>query len=279
MAERSGIRCLPETIARLRGQGPLLTNLFLGQEALAELEGAGRLTVLDQPGVVYLLKTDPGFARLYFCSAGVGPIQRTLASIEAPGPGRLVVDLLGHQPDLERLRVAFLESGFADYKRFIRMSRAAVASLPAPWPGPPPAVLRRATPQDAAEVHRHLWENFDPRAEHLPPLAEVERATELGTVLLAERGAEIGALLWYDRLGLTTMLRYWLVLENYRRTGLGDLLLRSYLTESAECKRFLLWVEADNSPAQRHYRYYGYQPDGVSDQIMMKGETTHGDDP
>ena len=270
MAERRETCHLPEIMARLRRQGPVLTNLFLGAGVLAELEAAGRLTVLEDPGVVYLLKTEPGFTRLHFCSTGLEPMQRTLASVAAPGPGGLVVDLLGPQPDLERLRAPFLEGGFVDYKRFDRMSRAAVTPLPAPWPGPPPAGSRRATPRDVAEVHRHLWENFDPRAEHLPSLAEVEGAAGLGTVLLAERGSETGALLWYDRVGLTTTLRYWLVLENFCRMGLGDLLLRGYLEECAECRRFLLWVESDNSPAQRHYRHYGYQADRVSDQIMMR---------
>jgi GNAT superfamily N-acetyltransferase len=271
MAERSQTCNLPETLARLRRQDHVLTNLFLSAEVLAELEGAGQLTVLEHPGVVYLLKIEPGFTRLYFCSSGLEPMQRTLASVAAPGPGGLIVDLVGSQPDLEPLCAPFLESGFADYKRFIRMSRAAAAPLPAPWPGPPPAEPRRATPTDGAGVYHHLWENFDSRAEHLPSLAEVERAAGLGTVLLAERGTAIGALLWYDRVGLTTTLRYWLVLSNFRRMGLGDVLLRSYLAEAAECRRFLLWVESDNSPAQRHYCYYGYRPDGVSDRIMMKG--------
>ena len=57
---------------------------------------------------------------------------------------------------------------------------------------------------------------------------------------------------------------------DYRGTGLGVLLLRTYLAECSACRRFTLWVHRGNDNAIRHYLDYGYREDGTIDRIMRK---------
>jgi len=129
---------------------------------------------------------------------------------------------------------------------------------------------QQARADEASTIHRLIHAHFDARAEHLPSLEEVAAAVADGTVLIAPAEGAIGALLFHSGSAVTTTLRYWLVLPEFRGMGYGYRLLERYFSGSASCRRFLLWVQRDNARAIAQYERAGYRPDGLIDQILRR---------
>jgi len=95
----------------------------------------------------------------------------------------------------------------------------------------------------------------------LPPL----RVADIGSRIA---GALAGLLL-FERRGVTSTVRHWLVDAAVRHRGVGGALMRRYFEGQRGVRRFLLWVAFDNEDAIRKYRHYGYAPDGLIDIVLV----------
>jgi GNAT superfamily N-acetyltransferase len=254
---------------RVKSAGaPFQTNFFQSGEALSKAASEDRLFLYETPAVALMVWREPAFDRIYYaCGGSPDALTAALRAMALPASGNLISDVVG-SPDATGEHVArFEQAGFQIYTTFQRMQR-----LPK---GPPPAedadpLVVPATPADAPAVLDAIAAHFDQYAEHIPGLPEIEQAAARGVVLLAKAGARIAAVLYYDRIGVTTTLRYWLALPGFRGQGHADRLMRAYFQACADSKRFLLWVEKSNKRAQGLYLHYGYTAAPTIDVILRK---------
>lgn len=235
-----------------------MTNLFLTEDEIRRLIDAGELETFGGAGVVWMIRRQEGFRRLYYAVESVDK----LAAVSLP-PGEFITDVIGTEGDIEPICDAL--AGFILYRRFQRMARQPDRRSGADLEVRP---TRFARPDEAGLIHQLIWNNFDPRAEHLPSLEEVAQ----GTILIAESEGSIAALLFYSGAKITTTLRYWLVMPEFRGHGFGRAVLERYFAECSTCRRFLLWVECGNSRAIAQYERAGYRADGLLDQILRRPE-------
>jgi GNAT superfamily N-acetyltransferase len=239
-----------------------VTNLFLPEPEVRALVDRGEMERVDFAGGRALLRRVQDFRRLYFTADSA----EQLTGLRLP-EGEVIADVVGRESDIAPVASALAAAGFRPYKQFQRMSRAGTRGGEAAGSA---AGVRPATSKEAPVVHRLIWTHFDPRAEHLPPPEEVAAAVEAGTVLVAESEHSLAALLFHSGAALTSTLRYWLVLPEYRGMGHGQRLMDRYFAECPQCRRFLLWVQRDNSRAIRQYERAGYRPDGLIDHILRR---------
>ena len=80
----------------------------------------------------------------------------------------------------------------------------------------------------------------------------------------------VSGFLWWIQTGLTATIRYWGVDAAWRGCGVGGRLMNSYFGLTRECRRHLLWVRENNVTAAACYDHYGYKPDGLIDQVMVR---------
>jgi GNAT superfamily N-acetyltransferase len=247
--------------------GTFSTNLFLTDAALEPAARAGTLLASESPGAVIFLSQGPLFGRLYYAAAGSDYLVAALHRLKLPQTGAFVVDLIGRRSKIAPWVSAFEEAGFSRYSTLIRLQRL--------FSQRPPTTDRdhnveTAQEQDAESIQTALAVNFDPYADQLPPLEEIGQAATRGTILLIRDAGRIAALLYYDRRGITTAFRYWLVLPDYRTQGFSDMLIRRYFQDCAGCRRSVLWVHESNSRAILIDKWYGYRPDSIVDVVLIK---------
>jgi GNAT superfamily N-acetyltransferase len=236
-----------------------VTNLFLPEPEVRRLLEAGEMEALEFAGGLALSRNIGDFRRLYYAAENVAALN----GLRLPA-GEFITDVVGRESDTAPVVAALAGAGFVPYKQFQRMSRTGGAS------GEPGIDVRYARPDEADAIHGLIATHFDSRAEHLPSLEEVRAATVGKTILIADAPGGIGALLFHSGTAVTTTLRYWLVLPEWRGMGYGHKLLERYFADCAGCRRFLLWVQSDNARAIAQYERAGYRPDGLIDRILRK---------
>jgi GNAT superfamily N-acetyltransferase len=236
-----------------------VSNLFLSEPEVHALLERGEMEVLEFGGGLALARDQGEFRRLYYAAESAA----RLADLRLPA-GEFITDVVGRENDIGAAVDALRAAAFAPYRQFQRMARAGGGG---PYES---SGVRPAQTREAARIHQLIYTHFDARAEHLPSMEEVASAVAGGTVLIAEAGGDIAALLFHAGSAVTTTLRYWLVLPEFRGQGHGHRVMQRYFADRAGCRRFLLWVQRDNARAIAQYERAGYRPDGLIDQILRK---------
>jgi ribosomal protein S18 acetylase RimI-like enzyme len=199
----------------------------------------------------------PDAARLTECLGDTGQAGRTEVCDVFTPPERVA--------EFDKM---FAGAGFVRHACFLRYQRMAAATAE-DVPECPQIVL--AHREQAGAMVELLRRNFDPLAEHLPDRAEVESllAAGRGWQALGPEGQMAGILL-HDQQGVTTTLRFLLVLPGFQGQGYGHRLLRRYLGSVVEARRFLLWVNESNNRARRLYESHGYAQQPLTDAIYRR---------
>lgn len=242
-----------------------ITNLYHG--AAGDLAQSETIDFIETPGALLLLKDEGGFDRLYFSAQSPGDLTNALARASF-WRRRSVCDLVGPVDAMDPVCAALSEAGFRSYQDFRRMSL---------WDVPPVQPDARegfevqlADAAQASAIHRLLSAHFDALSEHLPSLQEVGEAVASQGVLMATLHGDLSGMLVHSRTGLTTTLRFLLVLPDYRNQGISATLLARYFHLSASCRRFLLWVRNGNEPAIRLYLRHRYRFDQLMDKVLWR---------
>ena len=103
-----------------------------------------------------------------------------------------------------------------------------------------------AEQSDSEAVVSLLERAFDPLADQLPFLREIEAAIAAQQVLAVKMEGKLAAILFFETQGVASVVRYWAVDGRFRAKGAGSALMRRYLELHAAVKRFTLWVVANN---------------------------------
>lgn len=146
-----------------------------------------------------------------------------------------------------------------------RMSRSGSSDS---FPAPSERVVK-ATSEDIPAIQNIFNVFFDQFTERIPDRDELQRLIENnGISLIFDKGTVAGMVV-YEKTGINLHLRYWWVSPDHRNKGIGADLLRDYFENGRDCKRQFLWVFSDNTDAISKYRHYGFEFDGVADEIYI----------
>jgi GNAT superfamily N-acetyltransferase len=262
----------PEEIQEAIGQikavaSQFCTNFFPAASRLEDWLQRGCLFIEKKPETVFIFREDRDLFHFYFAAANRAVLEKETAAQTAPsGSARLILDLLGK--DLLELTRVLERAHWGPYQRLMRLARGGQPHDSDGKPGE--ANVITAEERDLAGIQRLIEERFDPLADQIPGINEIRTAREAGQILVLREDGEVAALLFFETIGFTSTIRYWVVGSAFESRGFGSQLLRAYLKIHASVKRFLLWVNEKNDNAIQKYRHFGYQPDGLKDQVLLK---------
>jgi len=227
-------------------------------------------------GVTFLLRKDDGFYHLYYISTAAFDLYSGLKLLLKQYPETIFsVDVIGNEKEAFKNGEVFHSAGFTPYTKLVRMSRLLTDSgteVPVRKTG-----LKEATTGDLNEINRLLHEFFDPLAENLPLLPEIESWINSGQVLVFCGEQRIHGFLIYEIIGYTSYLRYWFVHPEYRELKIGSILIQEFFRRCAKTRRQLFWVISSNENAIKRYRHYGFLPENLIDNIYTNKEIHYGE--
>jgi hypothetical protein len=256
------------------GASSFCTNFFPVQAKIEAWIDRGELFSELRDGAAFFVRTDRDFGHLYFCAAARGSLERELPGLQSPGARRLTTDVVGREADLASMLSCVEGAGFRRYSRLVRLTRPnplpEVGKVSEPDPAKVSPDISFAEPTDAGAILSLLEALFDPLADQLPTLYEIEDAIRARQILLIKREGELAAFLHFETQGMMSTIRYWVVARAFQSQRLGGTLIRHYLESHTAVRRFILWVTATNDNAVQKYHHYRYAPDGLVDHVLIK---------
>lgn len=257
-----------QAISRARANAPAYcSNFFPAPRKLQDWITHGELFCEQRDDWTLLLRKDRDLWHLYFCAASPTSLQQAVTAFPMLRTEPVVLDLVGQEPALAELAGLFEAAGFRVYNRLFRMARM-VSPATAPTTTMDPRVVL-AGKADCPSILDLLLRSFDRSAEQIPMLYEIEAAVAAGQIWVARSEGTLAGLLYFETLGLTSTLRYWLIAPEFRTQRFGSGLMRRYFAEHPAVRRFLLWVIASNTNAIVRYEHYGFAPDGLVDIVLV----------
>jgi len=225
---------------------------------------------------VFFINEETEFKRLFYCSASIVALDQSLSQLKSLlDTDLLVVDIIGKEPDIKLILNVFKKNGFFEYTILNRMSRISVKDELTDSN----SCLKFADTTYSNSVYGLLYQYFDPIAEQLPTLEEINTWIKLNHLIVIEEKNEILGFVIFDIIGVTSYLRYWFVHSKHRNRKIGSMLLNQYFENSIGTKRQLFWVIQSNDNAITRYLHYGFRPENLLDIIMtnknIKYETTN----
>jgi ribosomal protein S18 acetylase RimI-like enzyme len=257
-------------IQQVKAGGPAFcTNFFPVRKKVEGWVQRGELLADERDGAAFFLRSDGDFQRLYFCAAGLPPLEQEIGSLPSLKSGAVVLDLVGNEASLREMLGVFESAGFRSYRRLERLARAGHGVCETTGAEAPAVVIADRADLDA--IADLLRRSFDKYADQLPTISELEDAIGERQIALVKCDGAIAALLFSETQGLTSTIRYWVVAEQFRSRRFGSALMRHYFAAQSSVRRFVLWVVGSNADAVRKYRHFGYAPDGLVDHVMANG--------
>jgi GNAT superfamily N-acetyltransferase len=260
-----------ERITQIRRHGEnFSTNLYAMPAEVQSWSDRGELKYLEYEDGLVLIRTDGDLSRLYHVAGDEEALEKLLTALGGEIHEIAIAELVGRGHDAQAAVDVYRRCRFRDYTTLLRMTRAMEEEAAHPENGPS---RWYAETQDVGEVRRFLERVLDPLRDHIPRLAEIEEAIACEQVLVEKVRHEIRGLLLSENTSASSILRYWYVDPAHCHEGIGGRLMREYLRLCRGKKRISLWVVSDNQGAIEQYRHYGFQFDGLSDQIMVRKES------
>lgn len=241
-----------------------LTNWFAAPERIRAWAAAQALSYVCAEDSVLIFRRDRDFYRLYHVSPDSRRLAAALAGLDRFAPGALLVsDLVGTPPPVDAIAAIHLEHGFRLHRSLVRMARDTA-------PGGADPSVEFAEPDDGAAVSAFLEALLDRFVDQVPDLEQVRDAIGERRILMLRRNGLPAAILWFETTGLSSLLRYWYVGDEFRGQGLGARLIRTFFELCRDGRRIVLWVIEDNCDAIAIYRRYGFRSEGLVDRIVVR---------
>jgi len=253
-----------------------ITNFFPEVDKINSFITQGLLYKKTIGETTFILRENQAFCYLYFCSTTDDAVKLSLSQLDIlKDKTQLVVDIIGKYPDIQSIILSFEANGFYLYTSLNRMSRSTTEfEYYKSYPG-----LIKADLEHASVILNLLNQYFDPLAEQLPTLQEINDWIKLNhLIIVAERG-EIQGFIIFDIIGFTSYLRYWFVHPQHRNKKIGSILINEFFKNSVSTKRQLFWVIQSNENAINRYLHYGFKSENLFDYVLTnkneKYETTN----
>ncbi len=257
---------LAAAMERIRRDAPAFTSSFFAQgDLVREWIRHGALFFVEDSRSLLILRRDRDFFHLYHLAADDEALAAALRGPAAAGT--LCADLVGRPEQAAAMAAVYRANGFSDHASLIRMM--CLPDDAQPEAGEDPEVVFAAV-CDAPVILRFLERQLDRFAEQIPELWEIQAAAELRNILLVRDSDDVGGVLFFETVGLTSVLRYWHVKAGCRDRGIGRRLIRTYFSLCRECRRIILGVIGTNDAAIAKYRHYGFTNEGLVDMILIR---------
>lgn len=281
MTPLPSVAAIYEQMDQARRAGPLVTNFYPVPDKLQRSIDRGELFSMTAGNVLFVLRRDRDFLHLSFVASTAAELAAALRELVASVAETVTVDVLGPRERVAEIAELFVQAGFRGHCALHRMTKVTKPAAMSPPPAAPDPEVVFASRDDAAALAGMLETALDRHAEQIPDEDEMTRAVSDRKVLVVRSGPAIGeaesrgvgsiaGLLFFERTGQSSLLRHWLVDPAHRDQRIGARLMRRYFADGKDVRRFLLWVISDNHNAIDRYRHYGYQQDGLIDQVLIR---------
>lgn len=273
MNQLPSVAAVYEQMDRARRAGPLMTNFYPAPDKLQRSIERGQLFSMTTGNVLFVLRRDRDFLHLSYVASTPADLAGAVSELVASIADTVTVDVLGPRERVAEIVALFAPAGFRGQCTLERMTRVTKADQPAPAAADPEVVFASAS--DGAALASMLETALDRFSEQIPDADEMAKAaTERKVLIIRSRAAgptpPIAGMLFSEVTGQSSLLRHWLVDPAHRDQRIGARLMRRYFADCKDVRRFLLWVISDNHNAIDRYRHYGYQQDGLIDQVLIR---------
>ena len=248
------------------GEGYII-NFFLGEDRCNLLIEKKLLSAICYEKCVFILHKDHDFFHLYYICSNEKILSDSLKILTNDYPDHtFLVDIVGIKPKVQKTSIIFTQQYFNKYTLLYRMSR--IKNLDEPQNVD--SRIAYAASEHAVQIHDLFERYFDKYSEQIPLLEEIAKFIDTTNVLIIMEQEKITGFVIFEITGMTSYLRYWFVVPEYRDKKVGSILLRRFFHESRNTKRQLFWVLASNENAIVKYKHYGFEVETMIDQVMIK---------
>lgn len=244
------------------------TNFFLDVPK-SELWIKLNLVMCEMIGeTAFICRKNQGFYNLFYITTDLQVLRRDIDIFYKKYLNEIfVVDVIGRQGDIENIKPSFDQTGFYQYTTLVRMSKVHSESDTSQIDS---KFIFYSDSQMSHPIYELLHKNFDPYAEQLPLIEEIDAWTKDSSILIFSNDKKtIQGFLIFELKGQTSYLRYWFVHPDYREMKIGSALLHKFFNESSDTKRQLFWVINSNENAIKRYQHYGFTKEGLVDCILI----------
>jgi len=246
-----------------------ITNFFFGEERCNLLIKNKLLYIICYKKCIFILHKDFYFFHLYYISSSEKTLSDSLTELSKNYINyTFVTDIIGTEIYTNKIIGIFSQIGFNIYTTLNRMSR--IKNLDEQQ------IIdtrtENAHPNQAEQIFNILDKYFDKYCEQIPLLEEITQFINNKNVFVITEQQKVLAFVIYEIKGMTSYLRYWFVLPEYRDKKYGSILLRRFFYESRNTKRQIFWVLASNENAIIKYKHYGFETETIQDIVMIKSQ-------
>ena len=241
-----------------------VTNFYWDDNKHPYWIAAGSLEYVQSPECILMVHQCEDYTNLFYIATTFSAFGELLNTIDVEGT--LVADVVCKGEGDVQLE-AFTNMGFAKYQLLYRMSHVG-RIVSTDWVQDPR--VKYGDKLDALEVYSVMQKDFDPLAEQLPSIKELDDYADRKQLLVIKDNDKLCGFLIFELTGVTWYLRYWYTSPDYRNRGVGAGLLKTSLLYGVDSKRQIFWVVADNENAIKRYEHYGFSRENMNDYVMIK---------
>ncbi len=256
-----------EQLAAAKRAGSVTTNFYPTPEKLQRWVDGGDLYSLTAANVLFVLRRDRDFLHLYYLANQPADLVAALRELVNSPRETMTVDVIGKRDQVAAISDMFATVGFRPHSTLHRMTRTTAGEAPA---AETDAEVVWADCAEGKALAEMLEAMLDRHAEQIPDTAEMAEAAAAKKILVIHADGAIAGQLFFEVTGQSSILRHWVVDAAFRDRRVGARLMRRYFAECKDVRRFTLWVISDNDNAIDRYKHYGYQLDGLVDQVLMR---------
>jgi ribosomal protein S18 acetylase RimI-like enzyme len=243
------------------------TNFFIGEDRCNLLIRNKLLYAISYEKCIFILHKDYDFFHLYYICSNEKILSDFLKVLSSDYSDHIfIVDIVGIKPKVEITSLIFSQSGFNKYTLLHRMSRIKNLDEIQNFD----SKAEYAASEHAVQIHSLFERYFDKYSEQIPLLEEIINFIDTDNVLVTTEQKKVTGFVIFEITGMTSYLRYWFVLPEYRNEKIGSILLRRFFHEARNTKRQIFWVLASNENAIVRYKHYGFEVETMIDQVMIK---------
>ena len=255
-----------------------LSNCFLMPAEVDDLASAGKISLSEYPGWLFILCDREGYSNLYYYTTDNSDVGYASEFMKTVSDREVYLDIVtrnGRGDNVTSERLA--EAGLADkYKSYQRMQLAVkdidFESLSVNLAE---GYSMTADYCDAEEIHM-LWKAaLDEKSTPLPDENELKLLCENGCLLsVVDSDGNLAGVLVLSVASKQVLIQHLAVSPDHRRKGIAfSLLNKSFIiAKEKELTLLRLWVDRVNYSAIALYDRTGFTVDGmICDQLYMKG--------
>jgi hypothetical protein len=246
-------------------QGIKCTNSYRSSEdTLIKLEKSNTLIYNQPNALLFAEKSQYDFWRLYFYIQDITKIKWDFFQDK-----KLVAEIIVRQSQHEKWETTiqtFLDKGgFKLYDTFIRLYKD---KIDIDIQDVDFSMVETPCAEDFLKIQELLEANFDIYCDRIPSVEELQSLAKT-TFLIKDKG-QIVAFFIAEKVGVTLVYRYWLVLHNYRGRKYGDILMKRVLTCDLEIERITSWISQKLDYSILAHKRLGFKEEGLKNYILYK---------